>query len=69
MTPVLLRLEARQYPMYMSRDIYERGRLPSVQLNDDLAIAVVVYFLELANVACAVMISRCCEELNMLPQP
>lgn len=52
----------------MSRKTYERRHLPSVKLNDNLAIAVIVYLLELANVACAMMISICCDELNMLPQ-
>ena len=35
----------------------------AVQLDDDLAVAVVVDLLELANVACKVL--ECCEEINI----
>jgi len=31
---------------------YVKGALPAVELDDDLARAVIVYFFELANVAC-----------------
>jgi hypothetical protein len=37
----------------------EEEILPSVELNHDLAVAVVIDLLELANVACALHVSKC----------
>jgi hypothetical protein len=50
MTPVLLRL-FRQSVLYFGSKLDGENE-PSVELNDDLAGAVVIDLLELANVAC-----------------
>jgi len=59
MTPVLLRLH-----VLLVTILHVNGMivsLPAVQLDDDLAVAVVVDLLELANVACALHVSECRE--------
>ena len=38
--------------------------VPAVQLDDDLAVAVVVYFFELADVACVV--ERWCQRFHVI---
>lgn len=65
MTPVLLRLQKGQSLLFESlQDLH----IPAVQLDDDLAVAVVVDLLELANVAW-IQISICRERLNVPHQP
>ena len=39
--------------------------LPAVELDDDLARAVVIHFFEFAYVACGIVSQQCCERLNV----
>lgn len=50
-------------------EVSERADIPAIELNDDLAGAVVIDLFELTNVACGRMsVMRCCDRLNVVNQ-